>query len=297
MSSRRSSIPKRAAKLASASTPTSHVSVSAPRHPLPSRSFPALFDVIPAIDLQDGRCVRLIQGDFAKATVFGEDPVRIARGWAEAGATRIHVVDLDAARTGQPMQLDIVREIARALSVPVQLGGGLRSLAALEAAFAAGVDRAILGTAALEDTNLLDVALEHYPEQIAVGVDARNGRVAVRGWLDLSDRSSLAFARALERRGVQTIIWTNIARDGMLNGPDAAGVAQMVAAVPRVDVIASGGVSKLSDVLDLIDTGARGAIVGKALYTGDLDLAEAVAAARARSAGPDLASAREFVGC
>ncbi len=239
----------------------------------------------------------MTQGDFAEVTVFAEDPVAIARGWAEAGATRIHVVDLDGARAGHPMQLEVVREIARTLSIPVQLGGGLRSLAALEAAFAAGVDRAILGTAALEDTELLDVALERYPGQIAVGIDARDGRVAVRGWLDLSDRNALGFARALERRGVQTIIWTNIARDGMLGGPDVAGVAQIVAAVPRVDVIASGGVSKLSDVLELSDTGARGTIVGKALYTGALDLTEVVAAVQGKSARPEAASARELPRC
>jgi len=195
------------------------------------------------------------------------------------------------------MQLDVVREIARALSVPVQLGGGLRSMADLEAAFAAGVDRAILGTAALEDSKLLDDALERHAGQIAVGIDARDGRVAVRGWLDLSDQDSLAFARTLESLGVQTIIWTNIARDGMLNGPDVAGVAQVVAALPHVDVIASGGIGKLSDVLELRRTGARGAIVGKGLYTGDVDLAEAVAAVRDTTARSEAASPSEVTGC
>ena len=244
-----------------------------------------MFEVIPAIDLKDGRCVRLIQGDFARATVFGHDPVAIARAWAAAGATRVHVVDLDGARDGRPVQLDVVRAIAGSVAVPVQLGGGLRAADDVDAAFAAGVDRVVLGTAALEDAALLDRSIERYEDRIAVGIDARDGRVAVRGWLDVSDHDALDFARALEARGVRTIITTNIARDGMLVGPDAAGVAEMVRAVPTVDVIASGGVGTLVDLVELRRTGARAAIVGKALYTGAVDLAEAVAVVGAGAVG------------
>ena len=236
-----------------------------------------MFEVVPAIDLQDGRCVRLVQGDFARATVFDDDPVAVARGWAAAGATRIHVVDLDGARVGRPVQLDVVRRVASAVEVPVQLGGGLRAAADLDAALAAGVDRVVLGTAALEDAALLNTAIERYDGQVAVGVDARDGRVAVRGWLDVSDQDALTFARTLARHGVRTIITTNIARDGMLVGPDVAGVAAMVAAVPDVEVVASGGVASLADLVDLSRTGARAAIVGKALYTGAVDLREAIA--------------------
>ena len=237
-----------------------------------------MFEVVPAIDLEAGRCVRLAQGDFARATVFDEDPVAVARRWVAAGATRIHVVDLDGARAGRPVQHEVVRTITGAVEAPVQLGGGLRTAADLEAAFAAGVDRAVLGTAALEDTALLDAAIERYEEHLAVGIDARDGRVAVRGWLDVSDQDALTFARALAGRGVRTIITTNIARDGMLGGPDVAGVAAMVEAVPGVEVVASGGVGSLADLVELSRTGARAAIVGKALYTGAVDLRAAIAA-------------------
>ena len=237
-----------------------------------------MFEVVPAIDLEAGRCVRLTQGDFARATVFDEDPVAVARRWVAAGATRIHVVDLDGARAGRPVQHEVVRTITGAVEAPVQLGGGLRTAADLEAVFAAGVHRAVLGTAALEDTALLDAAIERYEEHLAVGIDARDGRVAVRGWLDVSDQDALTFARALAGRGVRTIITTNIARDGMLGGPDVAGVAAMVEAVPGVEVVASGGVGSLADLVELSRTGARAAIVGKALYTGAVDLRAAIAA-------------------
>jgi phosphoribosylformimino-5-aminoimidazole carboxamide ribotide isomerase len=236
-----------------------------------------VFEVIPAIDVRAGRCVRLVQGDFERATVYGDDPVEVARRWAAEGARRIHVVDLDGAREGRPAQLHVARDIARAVPAPVQLGGGLRTFGEVEAAFETGVDRVILGTAALDDPSLLEAALERFGRRVVVGVDARDGQVAVRGWVDVSGTDALGFARDLARRGVRTIVCTDIARDGMLAGPNLPAVERMVKAVPDVEVIASGGVSRLDDLLALSRTGARGAIVGKALYTGAVDLRAAIA--------------------
>jgi phosphoribosylformimino-5-aminoimidazole carboxamide ribotide isomerase len=239
-----------------------------------------VFEVIPAIDLKDGRCVRLVQGDFERATVFGDDPPAVARHWQAEGARRIHVVDLDGARNGTPAQLGIVRAIARAVDVPVQLGGGLRTAADVAAAFETGIDRAILGTAAFEDRGLLDRSLDRFGERIAVGIDARDGRVAVRGWLELSGADALSFARKLAAHGLRTIVYTDIARDGMLQGPNIAAIERMVEAVSGVEVIASGGVSRPEDLLALSRTGARAAIVGTALYAGAVDLRAALEAMR-----------------
>jgi len=235
-----------------------------------------VFRVIPAIDLQGGRAVQLAQGDFERSTVFGDDPPAVARRWEAAGAELVHVVDLDGAREGGPRQLSLVGQIVRAIGVPVQLGGGLRSADDVEAAFAEGVAQVVLGTAALEDAALLDASVERFGERIAVGIDARDGRVAIRGWRDLSDRDALGFAQALATRGVRTIVYTDIVRDGMLGGPNVAATGRMVAAVPEVEVIASGGVSRPDDLLALAGTGARGAIVGTAIYTGAVDLAKAI---------------------
>lgn len=238
----------------------------------------AHFDVIPAIDLKDGRCVRLIQGDFERATVFGDDPPSMARRWASQGAGRIHVVDLDGAREGRPMQLGLVRQIARAVDVPVQLGGGLRTAEGVEAAFEAGVERVIIGTAAVDDPTFLDACLERFGDRIVVGVDARDGRVAVRGWADVSHTDALELAGSLAERGVRTIVYTDISRDGMLQGPNVTAVERMVQAVPDIELIASGGVGQPDDLIDLRRAGARGVIVGKALYTGAVDLRSAISA-------------------
>lgn len=238
------------------------------------------FEVIPAIDLQGGRCVRLVQGDFAQATVYGDDPPGTARRWEAAGASRIHVVDLDGAKAGGPRQLAVVAEIVKAVGVPVQLGGGLRTLEDIAAALAAGVDRVIVGTRAIEDPGFVDEALARFGQQVGIGIDARDGRVAVRGWVDVSDVGALDLARQMAERGVGTIVYTDIARDGMLTGPNLDAMRQMAGAVPEVSVIASGGVGALADVLDLASTGTTGVIVGKAIYAGNVDLAEAVQAVR-----------------
>lgn len=240
-----------------------------------------MFEIIPAIDLQGGKCVRLVQGDFDRSTVYGDDPASMAQRWEAAGASRIHVVDLDGAKEGGPRQLSVVREIVKAVRVPVQLGGGLRTVSDIAAAVDAGVDRVMVGTKAIEDPSFVDTALARFGAVVGVGIDARDGRVAVRGWVDVSDVDALDLARSMAERGVQTIVYTDISRDGMLTGPNLDAMRNMAEAVPSVAVIASGGVGKPADILELAATGTVGVIVGKAIYTGNVDLAEAIQALRA----------------
>jgi phosphoribosylformimino-5-aminoimidazole carboxamide ribotide isomerase len=235
-----------------------------------------VFEVIPAIDVKGGRCVRLVQGDFDRATDFGGDPVATARRWEAGGARRIHVVDLDGARAGRPCQLRLVADVVKRVGVPVQLGGGVRTLADVEAALESGLDRVIIGTAILEHPEVLDAALERFGERVVAGVDARDGRVAARAWADTSDVDAYQLAHALERRGVRTIVYTDIASDGMLLGPNLEAMRKMVEAAPTVEVIASGGVAEIGDLERLRNLGASGAIVGKALYTGAIDLCQAI---------------------
>lgn len=240
------------------------------------------FEILPAIDLLGGKAVRLAQGDYARATVYGDDPAKIAGEFADAGTTRLHVVDLDGAKAGQPVNGDAVRAILAAARVPVQLGGGLRDLAAIERALALGIDRAILGTAALRDPELVREASRRFPGRIAIGIDARGGRVAVSGWLETSDVSVAQLAALFEDAGVAALIYTDIARDGMRSGPDLAG-SVAVAAATTLPVIASGGVGSIDDVRQAASharEGLAGLIVGRALYTGDVDLREALEVAR-----------------
>lgn len=237
-----------------------------------------MFEAIPAIDLQGGRCVRLVQGDFDRSTVYGDDPAGIARRWQAAGAARIHVVDLDGAKEGGPRQLPTVAEIVKAVSVPVQLGGGMRTVEDIQAALAVGVDRVIVGTRAIEAPEFVDEALARFGQRVGIGIDAKDGRVAVRGWVDVSDVDALELAQSVAARGIRTIVYTDIARDGMLLGPNVDAMRRMAEAVPEVGVIASGGVAKLGDILELARTGTVGVIVGKAIYTGNVDLAEAIRA-------------------
>ncbi len=237
------------------------------------------FEVIPAIDLLDGRCVRLAQGDYDRATIYSEDPARVAAGFAAAGASRIHVVDLDGARAGLPCNGSAVRAIlGAAAGRPVQLGGGLRDLAAVEAALALGVERVILGTAALRDPELVRGAARRFPGQVAVGLDARSGRVAVSGWLETSEVQAVEIATLFQDAGVAAVIYTEIARDGMLSGPDLEATARL-AEVVSMPVIASGGVGNLEDVRRAVSCASRGVagvIVGRALYTGAVDLKRAL---------------------
>ena len=237
-------------------------------------------DLYPAIDLRDGRCVRLYQGDYGRETVYGDAPVAQARAIEAPRAPGVHVVDLDAARTGVPVNRDAVAAIAAGVSVPVQSGGGVRDLAAAEALFDAGVARVVVGTAALEDPEFVrDLAARH---PVAVGLDARGRDVAVRGWVEGSGADLLDLAKAFEDAGVAALVVTEISRDGTLEGPDLAGLSQVMEAT-SIPVIASGGVGTLEDLraLSELRAGGRslsGAIAGRAIYEGRFTVREGVAA-------------------
>ena len=237
-------------------------------------------DLYPAIDLRGGRCVRLYQGDYAQETVYADDPVAQARAFADGGAPWIHVVDLDGARSGEPTHTDVIGAIAAAVDVPVQTGGGIRDEATAERLFAGGVARVVLGTIALEQPELVARLAARHP--VAVGLDARAGDVAVRGWEEASGRSVLDVAREFEAAGIAALIVTDIGRDGTLEGPDVDGLGAVLAAT-GVDVIASGGVGALADLerLRALEADGRrlsGAIVGRALYEGAFTLDAALVA-------------------
>jgi phosphoribosylformimino-5-aminoimidazole carboxamide ribotide isomerase len=231
----------------------------------------------PAIDLKDGQCVRLLRGDMATATIFGSDPAAQARAFVEAGCQWLHLVDLDGAFAGRPVNGAAVEAILAAVAVPVQLGGGIRDRAGVEAWLDKGVARVILGTAALRDPDLVRAAARAHPGRIAVGIDARDGRVAVEGWAEASDVTATELARRFEDAGVAAIIYTDIDRDGALEGPNVAATAALARAV-AIPVIASGGIASLDDLAALKASGAPldGAISGRALYEGRIDVAAAV---------------------
>jgi len=248
-----------------------------------SRAVGAAFEIVPAIDLLGGRCVRLEQGDYARATCYREDPGEQAAEFVAHPIPRLHVVDLDGARGGSPANLDAIRRIARvagAARVPLQLGGGIRSLAAIEAALALGVDRVVLGTAALRDPALLARACREHPGRVVVGIDARAGRVAVEGWLETTATSAAELARRAADAGAAAIVHTDIARDGMLSGPNLEATAEL-AAVCAVPVLAAGGIGSEADLERARAFSARGVagvIVGRALYTGAIDIRRALGA-------------------
>ncbi|MHB1415569.1 MAG: 1-(5-phosphoribosyl)-5-[(5-phosphoribosylamino)methylideneamino]imidazole-4-carboxamide isomerase [Chloroflexota bacterium] len=231
--------------------------------------------MIPAIDIRGGKCVRLLQGDYEQETIYDDNPTAAALRWQKAGARRLHVVDLDGAAANSPQNLPAIASIAASVSIPVQVGGGIRRQEDIAALFAAGVDRAILGTAAVEDRSFVHQAVAKYGRRIVIGIDAREGLVAVRGWRETSAVKAIDLAQEMESLGVARIIYTDISRDGTLTEPNYAGLAEMVAAV-RIPVIASGGVSRLEQLQRLVALGVEGVIVGRALYTGHLDLTEAL---------------------
>jgi phosphoribosylformimino-5-aminoimidazole carboxamide ribotide isomerase len=239
----------------------------------------AAFEVIPAIDLLGGRCVRLSQGRYEDATVYDDDPAGVAARFAQHRVLRLHVVDLDGARAGEPVNGETIRAIVAAVpSLPVELGGGLRTLEHVEAALDAGVERAILGTVALRDPDLVREAAKRFPGRVAVGIDARDGRVAVEGWLETSDALASEMAKRFEDAGIAAIIYTDIARDGMLSGPNLERTVELAEAV-SIPVIVSGGVSSEDDVARCAaaaGSGIAGVIIGRALYTGAVDLAKAL---------------------
>jgi len=237
--------------------------------------------ILPAIDIRYRRCVRLVQGDFERETVFSEDPIAMARRWCEQGAGYLHVVDLDGARQGQPANLDIAAAIALAVDIPVELGGGIRTAATVEAVLGAGIERAIIGTTAALDIERAGEIFRRFGERVVLGLDASNGFVATHGWQQVTNIRATELAQKLEQIGARRIIFTDISRDGMLEGINLAAMEEMVRAV-SIPVIASGGVASLDDIrklLPLEPLGLEGVIIGKALYTGAVDLREAIAVA------------------
>jgi phosphoribosylformimino-5-aminoimidazole carboxamide ribotide isomerase len=233
--------------------------------------------IYPAIDIRDGKAVRLVEGDFSKETVFDANPVAAALRWQDAGAEWLHVVDLDGARTGSTSNAAAVDAIRSAVRIPIELGGGIRSAKAAEHYFAMGIDRVILGTAAVEDDTVVSELVTKWGNRVAVGLDARDGKLATAGWLEQSEKSALDVAAELRQKGVETFIVTDIQKDGKLQGPNLKMLEQAHFVLQR-GVIASGGISSIEDVREVAAVGVDGAIIGRALYDGRIDLAEAIAA-------------------
>jgi phosphoribosylformimino-5-aminoimidazole carboxamide ribotide isomerase len=233
--------------------------------------------IIPAIDIKDGRCVRLFQGDMEKETIYFDRPIDAARHWAKEGATFIHIVDLNGAVEGRPVHTREVEAICKETGLSVELGGGLRSVEAVEAALALGVSRVVVGTAAYDNQELLRALCKQFPAKILVGIDARNGRVAVRGWKETTSMAAIELAKRCQTDGASRIIYTDISRDGTREGLNVEDTAKLARSV-RIPVIASGGVATLDDIrrlLPLEKEGVEGVIVGRALYSGALTLSDA----------------------
>ena len=235
--------------------------------------------VYPAIDVKDGKCVRLVQGKFNDVTVYSDDPVEVALKWERMGARYLHVIDLDGARTGIMQNTPVISRMAVTVGIPLQLGGGIRTIEMIEIILCKGVQRVILGTSAVRDPELVKKAVNTFENSIAIGIDARDGMVAIEGWAKTSEFTAVGFAKKMEELGAKTIIYTDISRDGTLSGPNLKAMEEMVKAV-NVEVIASGGVSRIEDVKNLKEIGVSGVIIGKALYTGDIDLGEALEIAK-----------------
>lgn len=238
--------------------------------------------ILPAIDLKDGRCVRLEQGLMDRDTVYHDDPAAQARIWQEQGGEYLHIVDLDGAFAGVPKNREAIRAIIDAITIPAELGGGIRDLETVEAYLELGIERIILGTVAKENPSLVKEACRLFPGRIVVGIDAKDGLVAIRGWADVTEKMASEMAAEMEGFGVAAIIYTDIARDGMMQGPNIEATKALAEAI-SIPVIASGGVSSLEDIRRLLaieSSGVSGVITGKAIYTGALDLRAAVALTR-----------------
>lgn len=234
--------------------------------------------IYPAIDILGARCVRLRQGDYDQETIFGDDPAGMARRWQNEGARQLHLVDLDGARAGHPVNLDVVRLIVASLSIPCQLGGGLREIEHVEEVLNLGVSRVVIGSKAVQNPVWLETLSNQYPNQILLGIDARDGKVATDGWLSTSEVSALELARRCESFPLAGIIYTDISRDGMMAGPNTSAMMEMASAV-GLPVIASGGVTELEHVRQLRQHGLAGCIIGRALYEGHLELSDVIEAA------------------
>lgn len=245
--------------------------------------------IIPAIDLKGGKCVRLLRGDLQAETVYGDDPVAMGRRWVDEGARYLHLVDLDGAVSGAPVNGDAIAALCAKLSIPVEVGGGVRTVERAGSILAMGADRVIFGTAALEQPEVVIDACRRFPGRVAVGIDARGGKVATKGWVETSSVSAIEVARRLEGRGVACIIYTDIERDGTQQGVNIAATRALAEAI-RIPVIASGGVGSLADVTALLPcepAGVTGVIIGRALYTGAVRLQDAIRLATVPPASPE----------
>lgn len=235
--------------------------------------------IYPAIDIKDGKCVRLLRGSFDDVTVYGDNPAQTAKKWESLGGEYIHVVDLDGALKGHGVNADAIKEICRSVNVPVQTGGGIRTMADIEAKLSCGISRVIIGTKAVADADFVKRAVEKYGDKIVIGIDAKDGMVAIEGWEKTSDFKAVEFAQKMAELGVKTIIYTDIAKDGTLAGPNTAAMEEMADSI-AVDVIASGGIGTIDHIKALVPTGVEGAVTGRALYTGNILLPEAIRAGK-----------------
>ena len=231
--------------------------------------------IYPAIDIKDGKCVRLLQGRFSDVTVYGDDPAAMAKKWESLGGEYIHVVDLDGALKGHGVNAEIIKKICSSVSVPVQTGGGIRTIEDIKAKLDCGISRVIIGTKAVSSPEFIKKAVSEYGDKIVVGIDAKDGYVAVEGWEKCSEFKAVEFAEKMTALGVKTIVYTDISTDGTLKGPNVAAMEEMAKSV-NADIIASGGIGSLEHIKSLVPTGVEGVIVGRALYTGNVDLSEAV---------------------
>ena len=227
--------------------------------------------IYPAIDIKDGKCVRLLQGRFSDMTVYGSDPAEIAKRWEDEGAQYLHIVDLDGAQKGRGVNADIIKKICRTVQIPVQTGGGIREMKDVEDMLQCGAERVIIGTSAVKKQGFAERAIDKFGERIVIGIDAKDSMVAVEGWEEVSTLGALDFAKEMEKIGAKTIVYTDITTDGTLRGPNFAAMKEM-AGKCGLDVIASGGVGNEEHISLLEKTGVEGVIVGRALYTGDVDL-------------------------
>ena len=232
----------------------------------------------PAIDLRDGKCVRLRQGDYNQETVFGDDPAAMARQWVEAGGKCLHLVDLDGAKDGKLINRDAIKSIVEAVDVPCELGGGIRDEATIESLLELGLSRLVIGTKALKEPDWFRQVLRRFPDKLALGIDARDGKVATDGWLETSHVAATEFATSFADEPIAAIIYTDIAKDGMMSGPNFDAVQEMNEAV-EIPIVASGGVTTLADVERLATINVAGCIIGRTLYEGKMILADAIAAA------------------
>lgn len=229
----------------------------------------------PAIDIKDGKCVRLVQGNFDKVTIFNKNPADAAKNWLDQGATYLHIVDLDGARLGSGYNNEAISKIVAAVTIPIQVGGGIRTMRGIEEKLNIGVSRVILGTAAIHDQSFVKEAVKIYGNKIAIGIDAVNGSVATNGWEKISNVTAVELCREMVSLGIQTIIYTDISKDGMMSGPNIEATEELINSVDA-DIIASGGVSNMNDLENIKNIGASGVIIGKALYKGAINLNKAI---------------------